>query len=302
MRQFAFAACAAALGFAAPAFAQESEPDIVVTATRLEEMIRAFVGEVSVEQQAEGQIARWDGTICPQIAGLQARHAQFIADRLSQRAYQIGLVPGGPNCRANVLIFVTPDADRFAGELTSRFPIVFDPRESNMHQSGDEQLQHFISSDAAVRWWHVSQTVSMEGQIVRNTDSRWGPRGLQGLSVVRTGITSRLQRPTHQDFNRAVIIVDAAQASGVRLDSLADYVSMVTLAQLNPNADTSENDTILNLFGRGPNRPPGMTTWDVSYLEGLYGGRPNAWTARQQEADISRRMRTTELDDEYLDE
>ncbi|MGD9980260.1 MAG: hypothetical protein AB7H66_16220 [Hyphomonadaceae bacterium] len=306
MRQFAFAVFAVALSAAAPAFAQGTTggDDIVVTASRLDEMIREFVSEVTVEQQAEGQIARWDRRICPQIAGLHRRQAQFMVDRLSQRAHQVGLQPGDPQCRANILIFVTPDADRFTHELTAQFPEVFDPRVPNMHQQSGEALARFVDSDAPVRWWHVSQTVSMEGQIVRNTDPRWDRQsGLRGLSIVRTGITSRIQRPTHQDFNRVVIVVDATRAAGFRFDALADYVAMVALAQIDPGADTSENDTVLNLFISAPTaQPASMTTWDIAYLEGLYEARPNAWTARQQQADISRRMRTTDLDAEYLDE
>ncbi|MGD9966103.1 MAG: hypothetical protein AB7T59_06260 [Hyphomonadaceae bacterium] len=307
MRQLVSVVFAAVLAAAAPALAQESAggDDIVVTASRLDEMIREFVGEVTAETQAEGQIARWDHRICPQIAGLQRRQAQFIVDRLSQRAHQIGLRPGGPECRANILIFVTPDADRFTQELTAQFPVVFNPRVPNMHQQSNEALAQFVVSDAPVRWWHVSQTTSMEGQIVRNTDPRWDRTGgITGLSIVRTGITSRIQRPTHQDFNRVVIIVDATRAAGHRFDALADYLAMVALAQINPGADTTEADSILNLFAdtRAESAVEALTTWDIAYLEGLYEARPNAWTARQQQADISRRMRTTELDAEYLDE
>jgi hypothetical protein len=306
MRRLAAAALAAILSAAAPAMAQgttESD-DIVVTAERLNEMIREFVGEVSVAQEGENQIARWDRRICPQIAGLQRRQAQFVVDRLSQRAHQIGLLPGGPECRANILIFITPEADRFTEQLTAQFPEVFNPRVPNMHQQSGQALAEFVASDAPVRWWHVSQTTSMEGQIVRNTEPRRTPQdGLTGLSIVRTGITSRIQRPTHQDFNRVVVIVDATRAAGLRFDALADYLAMITLAQISSDADTSEDDTILSLFSGSPGaRAEAMTTWDIAYLEGLYEARPNAWTARQQQADISRRMRTTELDEEYLDE
>lgn len=306
MRQLLFAVLAAVCGVTAQARAQGTTggDDIVVTAPRLNEMIRAFVGEVTVEQQAEGQIARWDRRICPQIAGLHQRQAQFVVDRLSQRAHQIGLQPGDPNCQPNILIFVTPDANRFAAALTAQFPIVFSPDVPNMHQPSDEALARFVDSEAPVRWWHVSQTRSMEGQIVRNSDTRPDrANGLRGVSVVRTGIASRVQRPTHQDFNRVIVIVNAERAAGYSFNALADYVAMVTLAQINPDADVSDADSILNLFFlREDERPAAMTTWDVAYLTGLYEARPNAWTARQQEADIARHMRTTELDEEYLGE
>lgn len=308
MRQIAFSIATAAVLFGAAASAQQPVPenrdnDLVVTAPRLEQMIREFVGEVSVEQQGEEQIARWDGRICPQIAGLNARQAQFVADRISQRAYQIGLRPGRSNCRANILIFVTPDADRFAKALTDQFPEVFDPNVTNMHSQGDEALQQFVSSDAPVRWWHVSQTVSADGYVVPNTEIRMNNRdGFSGAAVMRTGVTSRVARTTRQDFNRVVLVVDASAAAGSRFDALADYVAMATLAQVNPGADTSGADTILNLFTATQNAPTAMTPWDIAYLEGLYSARRNATNARRQEADISRRMRTAELDEAYLEE
>lgn len=308
MRPLAFSIATAAVLFGAAASAQQPVPnssdnDLVVTATRLEQMIRDFVGDVSVEQQAEEQIARWDGRICPQIAGLNVRQAQFVADRISQRAYQIGLRPGRSNCRANILIFVTPDADRFTKALTDQFPEVFDPHVTNMHNQGREALEQFVSSDAPVRWWHVSQTVSADGYVVPNTEIRRNNQdGFSGAAVMRTGVTSRVARTTRQDFNRVVLVVDASAAAGSRFDALADYVAMATLAQLNPNADTSHNDTILNLFSGAQNIPAAMTAWDIAYLEGLYSARRNATNARRQEADISRRMRTAELDDAYLEE
>lgn len=311
MRTHLVATLVAVMLSVAPAAAQEPAPDdIIVTGTRLNEMIREFVGEVSTAQTAEDQIARWNRNVCTQIAGLHQREAQFVADRIAQRAHQVQLRPGGPNCRANVLIFVTPDADRFTQELTRLFPEVFDPNVANMHTQGDQALAAFVSNERPVRWWHVSQTVSREGAIVRNSDPRWragtgGTDGLTGLTVVRTNANSRLERATRQDFNRVVIVVDATRAAGQRFDALADYVAMIALSQVDPEADVSTNDTILNLFaprGNGAASPSGLTTWDVAYLDGLYNARRNAQNARRQEADISRRMRTRDLKNEYLEE
>lgn len=245
MRTHLVATLVAVMLSVAPAAAQEPAPDdIIVTGTRLNEMIREFVGEVSTAQTAEDQIARWNRNVCTQIAGLHQREAQFVADRIAQRAHQVQLRPGGPNCRANVLIFVTPDADRFTQELTRLFPEVFDPNVANMHTQGDQALAAFVSNERPVRWWHVSQTVSREGAIVRNSDPRWragtgGTDGLTGLTVVRTNANSRLERATRQDFNRVVIVVDATRAAGQRFDALADYVAMIALSQVDPEADVS---------------------------------------------------------------
>lgn len=253
--------------------------------------MRAFVGEVSVEQQHEDQIARWNSRICPQIAGLQRRDAEIVADRLARRAAQIGLRPSGSGCRANILIFVTPDADRFTAELTAQFPQAFQPRLTNMYHPDEGALARFVGSDAPVRWWHISQTVAADGWVVANADERD-----DGYPQMRTGVSPRMQRTTRQDFNQAIVVVDATQASGVLLDTLADYLAMVALAQINPDADTSRDDTILNLFATTASEdaaPTMMSDWDLAYLDGIYGARRNAMTAERQEADIVEHMRAS---------
>jgi hypothetical protein len=68
---------------------------------------------------------------------------------------------------------------------------------------------------------------------------------------------------------------------------------MVTLAQLDPRADTSTYPTILNLFSSpapGAQRPTAMTDWDVAYLHGLYDATRDARNSNQQEAEIATTM------------
>jgi hypothetical protein len=72
---------------------------------------------------------------------------------------------------------------------------------------GHEALAAFVASDAPVRWWHVAQTVSRSGVV------------LDGEGDVVASEGTRLRTATRQDFNRAIIIVDARQAEGPRLRS-----------------------------------------------------------------------------------
>jgi hypothetical protein len=62
---------------------------------------------------------------------------------------------------------------------------------------------------------------------------------------------------------------------------------MVSLAQINSDADTTEMSTILNLFRGGASE---MTAWDLAYLEGLYGATRAARSSNQQEGQIERTM------------
>jgi hypothetical protein len=276
-----------------PTAAQEpgttTSDDVVVTADRLQEVVREFVGEVAVAPGGERQMARWDRKICPLVAGLPARQMQYMADRISQRANEVGLIPEGAGCKANILIFVTPDASRFAeGIVTEYRELVAYYSTSGINTLGRGPLEDFTTTTAPVRWWHVNQTVSADGQQLGDDT------GSGGMRTLRSGQPpGRLRRSTRQDFLRVLIVVDARQAAGLQFQALSDYVAMVSLAQLDPAGETTNIPSILNLFaeqqaGRTP--PAAMTEWDEAYLNGLYNARRTAPREVWQQRDIARRM------------
>jgi len=298
MKLISIAAMAAVLTCAAPVWAQPAQPapadeEIVVVGRQVDDAVRDFVTQLSAPPPAEDQLARWDGEVCVGAIGLQARYGQFLVDRISQRAAQLGLRPGQPGCRANVVVFVTPDSDRLTREIVAQFQDLVGARwEDNSNTQGREALQAFVDTPRTVRWWHVSQTVTADGQRLGDVQASNGAGGLRGQVVRTTSLGfGRLSRTTRQDFSRVVIVVDATRAAGLQFDSIADYVAMVALAQVDPDADTSAYPTILNLFSADANRPTTMSEWDLAYLDGLYNARRTARNSNAQEQDIARRMR-----------
>jgi hypothetical protein len=293
---------------AAPALAQQQQPaaassqpaeppaapdEQITVYGHAEDMVRNFVGQVSAPPAGVDQLARWDRTICPEVAGIQARYAQFIIDRISQRAYELGLQPGRSGCRANIFIFVTPDSTAFAKALVDHQALMAThTMDENGNSRGQAALSDFANTDRPVRWWHVTESVASNGQVLGNGDAISGPMAHE---VVRlpAGQASRLQPTTRQDFNRVLIVVDATRSQGLRFDALSDYLAMVALAQLDPSADTSGYDTILNLFrdrSAGQTAPTEMSQWDKDYLSGLYGAPRFARNARQQMGSIAHHM------------
>lgn len=273
---------------AAPALAQTEsrEPDIVVVGERLEEMVRAFVGEVAEAPESESQMARWDQKICPLIAGLPARQMQYIADRIAQRAHQIGLRTRAPGCRPNILVLITPDANRLAEHFAEEYRSFIGYYSTNGYQTlGRSALEQFAQSSAPVRWWFVNETMSIDGAPM---SSDMGAPELRTTTPV-----SRLRRTTQQDFSRVLVIVDAQQAHGTTMQALADYVAMVSLAQLDPEGETTGVPTILNLFAArdaGAASPAAMTEWDEAYLDGLYNAQRAAPNDLWQRRQIASRM------------
>jgi hypothetical protein len=286
MRVFLAAAALLWLASAAGAAAQTQSDAIVVTG-RTPEATTRFVQQVDAVPESADQLARWDREICVSIAGLPARQGQFLADRIAQRAFALGLAPGAPGCQGNVAVFITNDSDAMARRLFEQDQHLFAYlAEDNVTTLGQEAFQGFLSSQKAVRWWHVAQTVGADG-IALNGDASVG--GMENAPMVRSR-GSRLSDDTRQDLARAIIIVDARRVGGAQLAALGDYIAMVALAQIDPDADTTSFPTILNLFGGGANGPTAMTDWDVAFLDGLYSSTRYAANAQQQEREIARRM------------
>ncbi len=284
------AAIALATLAAAPAYAQSAEDpsaehdtvsseSVIVTAPSVDEMVRNFVGEVSSAGQQD-QLGRWDRTICPGVAGMRTRYAQALIDRIASIAFTVGLEIGEPGCSPNALIYVTENSDALAQELVAQHGALVSRRNEHGNTRGRAALADFANTPRAVRWWHVTSSFGADGFRVR-----------QGESVLVRS-SGRLARGTREDFDRVLIIIDARRIDGLRFGAVADYVAMATLAQLDPDADTSAYTTILNLFSdETATRPATITEWDLSYLDGLYSATRDARDTGRQERDIARRMR-----------
>lgn len=231
----------------------------------------AFVAlsATSAAAQQDAPSARWTRSVCVGVTGISGQNAQYVVDRVGQRAAELGLRVAGEGCTANLLIVFSPDAD---GQAQATVTERSDPL-SAVGRGGRTQgvaaLQHgFVNSDAAVRWWHVTRDMTQTGETAQRND-RLGeaPR----VNVPEVG---RLGRTTFSSISHVVVIVDLQQVNGLRLGALSDYIAMVSLAPVEPTAAAGQH-SILNLFGdRSAGRAPaeGLTTWDNSYLRGVYGG------------------------------
>jgi hypothetical protein len=83
-------------------------------------------------------------------------------------------------------------------------------------------------------------------------------------------------------------IVDTRRMKGVSFGQVAAYVAMIGLAQIRPEANVIEAPSILNLFAGGAKAPPpGLTSWDESFLKAVYDTRV---TDRAQIAAIKTSM------------
>jgi hypothetical protein len=131
-----------------------------------------------------------------------------------------------------------------------------------------------MSEDRAVRWWHVSvptdsetglAVVRLPGHITGD-----GTRIEDYAPVTAVNAPSRLSTQYIDVLKRVFVIVDVDRLNGATMEQLGAYIAMVSMAQVDPDADTRAFDTILNLFHDPASAPTGLSGWDEAYLAGLY--------------------------------
>jgi hypothetical protein len=253
---------------------------IVVDAPPTEARAQRFIDRVAAPPTGR-RLARWERSLCVSVAGLDAAYARFLIDRVNAVGASVGLEPGRPGCRPHVLIIVTADPDGAAARLIDEDLDTFRPTRYGPTDRGADALDRFSVSDAPVRWWHVSSPVSvLTGELALAT--------ADGPAVMNAPNASRLSANTREALQRAVIIVDANRIRDVSFGALGEYLAVVALAQIQPEADVTGYPSVLNAFA-GP-RGQCLTQWDQDYLQALYGARGDRIRYRQQASEIAERM------------
>lgn len=252
--------------------AEASRPleEVVVRGRRMSEIeldlhihVEEFIGQIAVSPPGRGY-ARWQGRVCVGVHNLDSTAAQYIVDRISRLAVEVGLEPGEPGCAPDVIVFFTTDGQDLAASLVENEPALFRPPGRIGTNLGLAALDKFATSERPVRWWHVSMPV----------DARTGQPAIRlpqsdRVPVISVAGPSRLHSGIRDAMRRAIIIVDSTKLSGTTWQELGDYLAFVSLAQIDPGANPSGFDSILNLF-RNPAGYTGLTDWDRSYMRALY--------------------------------
>ena len=267
----------AAADQAAPqADAAQAPEEIIVRGRRMSEIksdlrihVDDFVQQVAAPPEGRGY-ARWHRRVCISVTNLERSSAQYVVDRISRLAVDVGLTPGEPGCRPDVIIIFTTDGKATAASLLQQQPTLLRPFGDSGVQLGVDALREFVESDKPVRWWHVSLPVDAQLgtpaiRVPGEALDAGATRGIKvaGPSHIHSGIVDELVH--------VVIIVDGPklQGRGTTWQQLGDYLALVSLAQIDFRAEPKEFDSILNLFGN-PAAYSGLTDWDRSFVRSLY--------------------------------
>lgn len=262
-----------------PAAQQDPAPaqldEVVVEGVRAREAAEAFVRSVAAPVEGR-KAARWRNSVCVGVAGMQPEPARFMADRVSDWAASVGLRIERPGCEPQIVIVATDDGDATARALVASRPREFRTGVSQSDQGG-VALEAFQSSGRLIRWWHVSLPVNGDtGAPIRRLPGQQpftapdmiekpSDLGSYGMSVQ----ASRLTDQTEDDLMQAIIVLDTDALDDANFVQITDYIAMVALAQVDPDADPA-TPSILRLFKPGEVHEDMLTRWDQAYLAALY--------------------------------
>lgn len=238
--------------------------DVVVTGQRLRALVDNFVGEVAAPAGAGRGLARWRASLCVGVVNFRSDVGQYLADKVSDEARALGLDAGEPGCRPSVIIVGTDDGAGLTRDWVNTRPNAFHTGIGAMTRSR-AALRKIQEGDAPVRWWHVSIPMDTHsGQAAIRLP------GEENAPQIATSSASRLRSQVVDYLARVVIVVDVTKLDDITLEQLADYVSLIALAQVDPQGDVSGFNTVLNVF-EGTASVTGLTEWDRGYLAALYG-------------------------------
>lgn len=292
------AAAALAFGMAVPAAAQDTSDDppatrvddVVVHGRTLDAVAESFVEAVSAPARTRG-LARWDDVVCIGVVNFQAEAAHLIIDRMSEVARDLGVALGDPGCEPNLVIAGTTDGRGMADAMVGRHRQHFFRFGYTRSNAGSGALERFRTSDAPVRWWHVSLPIVVTtGAVAVRLPGRgpWAPP--EECSSRRHGLDFRGCDLISDRLMRLVIIVDVDALPSLTYAQLADYLTMVGLAQIDDQGEWGVFDTVLNVI-EDPAGVSGLTTWDLAYLDALYAGEDERISARDQAERLVERLR-----------
>ena len=250
------------------------KPIDTVTIQGRKEIKRQIDGFVSgtLVTYMNDSLMRFDVPICPMVAGLPADQGEYILARLSQVARDVHapLAVAGKHCQPNLLVAVTDSPDSVAEHWANH-----DSTRLNTC-NGAGYVQDFIKSRRPVRVYYNGKFAPTDGARAADISAL----SLMGLSLDfgygpckyggRIAIDSRIRYGAVQQLASVIILVDGKRAASLNIGQLADYITMVGLAQIRAGANTGTAPSILSVFDSTDPRPQGLTSWDESFLRGLY--------------------------------
>jgi hypothetical protein len=281
---------------AATASAQPAAPAVehaTVTDTKSHEVITKFVEAFATPTRRTGKIARWESGVCPVAVGLKPVFIKFISQRVRDVATQVGApVNADAACKPNIEIVFTADPQGLLDNVR-RKQSGYLGYHDNSHQA--DELAKIIRP---IQAWYTTETRDLHGRAMIDSAALQGVGGQSNvendssqLAFGASAVTgSRLGDGRRSSLYHVVIVAEPAKLLDHEIGALADYVTLLALAQVSALDTCQQLPSIVNMLAAGcAPKVSALTGADLAYLRGLYRMGPGR-SLRTQEDEVAYQM------------
>jgi hypothetical protein len=246
------------------------------------------------------QLARWTEPVCVSVQGLPADAAAKVAGRVREVAGDLGVGAPPAGCQPNVQVMFTDRPQALLDRVAAKDEHLL----GYYHRSDRNRLKAVTHP---IQAWYVTATGGDGGNVVGLTFASGAtasgttmrvPHGFQlddediTRSPTGCGDNPHFTACLSSQFQNVLVVVDTGRLENVGLGPIADYVTMLALAQPRSLDRCNELPSVIELFAPGCAAPvgaAGMTRADVAYLTALYKTDLQSRKSAQQR-DIGDRM------------
>jgi hypothetical protein len=258
---------------------QDPLQEVTVTATRFTDhhtLARAVSGFAASHSAPDAsrtnQIGRWYENVCPLVTGLQPAARDFITREILEvvRGVRAPTAAVGRKCPITVEIVFTREPQALLDHIAKSYRALlgFNP-----------------ASQTQKQWWKSVTTFSRPIQAWYETGTRstvpTDPpcascigATLDSDNTVRPpdGTASRFRQDLRSEFVHVLIIADGGQIARYSLQSVADYLAVLSLTHMSQLDQCAPLPSITDLLAGGCATPVAhsLTAADRDYLKALY--------------------------------
>jgi hypothetical protein len=268
-------------------------PTESVTVTGIKDVeaaVSKFVETMTVPTHVANKLARWKEGICPTTTGLRPEAVKIINNRIRDIAAQVGApVNDKGSCQPNIEIVFTTAPQALLDNVRVMYPFLLG------YHDNSAQAERLATVTRPIQSWYSTVTEDLHGN--RQVDAGRingppltvvmpGPPPVGGMAMSATGSVtmtlpnassamfvtgSRLGDGLSSGFNHVVIVAEPAKLLDYELGTLADYIAMLALSQIQQPDTCQDLRSILNLLASGcSTKDTALTSSDFAYLRALY--------------------------------
>jgi hypothetical protein len=258
--------------------------EVTVTAKRAEDhraLARAVNGFMASHSAPEasraGQIGRWYENVCPLVTGLEPAARDFITREILDvaRGVRAPTAAVGKECAITVEIVFTHEPQVLLDHIAKSYrPLLgFNPA-SQTHKQWWKSVTTF---SRPIQAWYETGTRSTDFQppqaIAPSCPSCIGATLDSDATVAPpAGTASRFRQNLRSEFMHVLIIADAGPIASYSLQSVADYLAVLSLTHMSQLDQCAPLPSITDLLAGGCATPvaDSLTAADRAYLKSLY--------------------------------